>query len=151
MTRSRIRTTGPLGTAVVLTFLLGSLSAPLRPCLSHQGHDHHGPPADLAHPQAAEVAHHHERHETPHGGPASSAEQDPVLDAGAPADGEAPAGCECLGLCQLETSPFLPIGAAAPHAVAPTPDVASRRSLGDGPVHAASHAVPLARGPPPLA
>ena len=151
MTRSRIRTTGPLGTAVVVTFLLGFLSAPLRPCVSHQGHAHHdavgGGSATAVSESPSEPATHHGHTHAD----APGATDGEAFDSGVPAEGGAPSGCECLGLCQLETSPFLPLGAALAHAITPASDLASWRNIGDGPVVGSLHATPLARGPPPLA
>ena len=138
MTRSRIRTTGPLGTVVVLAFLTGLVSAPVRPCFSHEGHPHGSFAQALVEPETAggAPAGHHGHHAGEAGTPEDAGQDGP------------PGGCECLGHCQVESSQFLPIGYALAHLVEPD----SRATCGPyvallGPA-GAPHAIPLARGPP---
>ena len=139
MTRSRIRSTGPLGTVVVLAFLAALVSGPLRPCFSHPGHAHGEGSHALAGQELAGTAHaEHVRHD------ASNA-------AGAPAEEGRHGGCECVGLCQLETTPLVSLGIALAQIVPPVPSLATELDVGSAPVTNASHAAPLARGPPPVA
>jgi hypothetical protein len=108
LTHRRIQRTGPLGATVVLALLFGSISAPLRSCVSHEGHTHQAlllvseaetdAPATPASP-VGHVGH------TSHAGP----------DPDAPEPSHRPgtdAGCDCLGLCPLQDAPASALGIA---------------------------------------
>jgi len=133
---TRIRSAGPFGPVVVLVFLLGLLSAPLRPCDSHPGHGHaqgaHGP-VDAASTSAGH---------THHLGTVAQSERD------SSGEDAAAGGCDCLGLCSLEQAPFLPLQAARVDALAPGPDQSSVQRAGIARLTGDPAAVPLARGPP---
>jgi len=139
MTPSRFRSTAPLRTAVVIAFLLGVVSAPLRTCASHPGHLH-GAVAHTGHHASSELGHLGHARPDPIGVPASD---DQDHDA-------AQVGCECLGSCQLEGPPALPHGAEM--LVAARPEFAERSGLDRdvAPTPGATHAAPQPRGPPAL-
>ena len=128
MRSSRIRGAGLFGSAVVVVFPLGLVSAPVRRCFSHH---QHAPATQAMHHGhlAADVA--------------------TVTDADA--DEGAPAGCECLGTCHLETAPYLPMARSAEAIADPAPTDTSLRGEELAPAPRAPHAVPLARAPPALA
>lgn len=143
MTRSRIRGTGPLGTAVVLAFLAALVSGPLRPCFSHElsneKHAHGAFAHAIIEQESAEAAHAgHRQSDAPHA-------------SGTPEEEGAHGGCECVGHCQLETSPFLSLGSTRAQVGLPAPSSASGFDVGMAPTASAPYASPLARGPPPVA
>lgn len=98
------RVTRVLGTAIVAVFLFGSVSGPLRTCLSHPTHasgSHggmHSAPQHAAAQGATQAPSHGATHGDTHGETAP-AEHVPATDH---------AGCSCLGRCSLENAPGLP-------------------------------------------
>jgi hypothetical protein len=140
----RIRSVGPLGTLVVVAFLASLVSAPVRACFSHHGHDH-GVFAYAAGSASQDASPLHERH-APHRGHGIS-DASPAPDSGPEGAQE---GCECLGACQLETAPHLPLSVRLAHTVAPGPDEPPKAGEVLGPTQCAPLALPPARAPPAL-
>jgi len=132
MRSTRIRGAGPFGGAVVVVFLLGLVSAPLRICFSHHGHAH---TQHAMHPG--------------HGTSGASTATDSDAHSGAH-DGTRE-GCECLGACQLETAPHLSLSGTVAETAEPGPADVLVPAKALVPAPGAPHAVPLARGPPVLA
>jgi len=128
MRSTRIRGAGPFGGAVVVVFLLGLVSAPLRICFSHHGHAH---TQQVMHPG--------------HGTSGASTATDSDADEGTRE------GCECLGACQLETAPNLSLSGTIAETAEPGPADVLLPAQALVPTPGAPHAVPLARGPPVLA
>jgi len=131
--------TGALGVFVLCTFGVGVISGPMRPCLNHPGHsggDHHpmvgaGGVADAASMAQGIVMRFPE--------PATPGPDSPLQK-----------GCDCLGQCHAEQSPFL--ASSAPVAMASDqapvcPPVVQRASE---PNLELEYPVPLARPPPSL-
>jgi len=134
LTSSRNRRVGPLRLLVVGAFLVGLISSPLRSCFSHAGHGQvqHGTEVSAPHAAGSE----HAGHPPP---------SDPSTDEGSHA------GCECLGLCQLESAPLLSIASTAARTPAPVPSEPAQIHRDVAPRAGVPHAIPLARAPPTLA
>lgn len=133
--------TGALGAFVLGTFVLGVISGPIRPCLNHPGHagaDHHptaaGPPNAMAGmgQMTQPVATRFPSPATP--GPDSPLQQ----------------GCDCLGQCHAEHSPFLAASAPVAIAAQPAPPRAPVVRRASEPDLELEYPVPLARPPPSL-
>ncbi len=129
--------TGALGVLVCCTFGLGLVSGPIRPCLNHPGHsggDHH--PMSGASAASSQMAQ-------------GIAIRFPAPTKPGP-DSPLQKGCDCLGQCHAEQSPFLATSAPVVMASerAPVrPPVVWRTSEPDLELE---YPVPLARPPPSL-
>lgn len=108
VTRKRILQAPPLRWLVVGTFLVGGLSAPIRSCLTHEGHDRHGDPESRLVTAVAGSMQGEGRGDGHAESHRLAAHDDPPQ-----------AGCSCLGLCQLETAPILEIAGALASASEP--------------------------------
>jgi len=116
---------------------LGFVSGPLRPCPTHPDHAGHAPGTYLA----AGTADGHGGH-----GPPS------LLDAGitpeTPSEHGPQAGCDCLGLCHVESAPLASLASTTAPVVDPDRGEPFRPASAAEPTAAPLYSLPLARPPP---
>lgn len=124
---------------VLCTFGLGLISGPMRPCLNHPGHSGGSHPTAMAPGVMAgygSVAHALALH----------SQDDPAPGSSVPL----PQGCDCLGQCHAEQSPFLATSGPVAVAAEPAPSRAPVIRRASEPDLELEYPVPLARPPPSL-